>query len=111
MAGLCALWFDRMLIHGIMLSCLMLPAIAGKPEDIQSAIDTFVQEGLACHPYYTAFTMSVVSQGDVVISKGYGYKTVEEKQPVTNETLFGIASLTKAFTATLMLKLIEEHEK
>lgn len=52
--------------------------------------------------------IAVVKDGKTILSKGYGYRDIEKKLPVTNETLFGIASNTKAFTATALAILVDE---
>ncbi|MGE0172550.1 MAG: serine hydrolase domain-containing protein [Oligoflexales bacterium] len=44
--------------------------------------------------------ISVVKDGKVILSKGFGYRDIENKTPVTEDTLFAIGSTTKAFTAT-----------
>lgn len=43
--------------------------------------------------------------GEVIYEKNYGYRHVERKLPVTNETIFGVASLTKSFAALAILQL------
>ena len=76
-------------------------------EEIVQRIDSFIEAGLQCHNY-PGLAISVVRKGEVLMAKGYGYKTTEKTEPVTNTTLFGVASLSKAFAATLILKLIEK---
>lgn len=50
-----------------------------------------------------------VVRGDVpLLLKGYGYANVEHQVPVTVDTLFGIASVTKLFTGTAVFQLIEQ---
>ena len=48
------------------------------------------------------FAVAVVEKNKIVYSKGFGYRDVEKKLPVTPNTLFAIGSCTKAFTASLM---------
>ncbi|MCJ7644542.1 MAG: beta-lactamase family protein, partial [Candidatus Aminicenantes bacterium] len=52
--------------------------------------------------------LAIVKDGKVVIAKGYGVRRLGEPTPVNEQTLFGIASNTKAFTATAMALLVEE---
>ena len=56
--------------------------------------------------------MSVaVAQGEnVIFSNGYGHANVEHKVQATPETVYRIASITKLFTAAMILKLIEEDK-
>jgi CubicO group peptidase (beta-lactamase class C family) len=50
----------------------------------------------------------IVKDGEVVLTKGYGVRKLGESTPVDARTLFGIASNTKAFTATAIALLVEE---
>jgi D-alanyl-D-alanine-carboxypeptidase/D-alanyl-D-alanine-endopeptidase len=50
----------------------------------------------------------VVKDGKLVHVKGAGVQDIESKRPVTSETLFRIASMTKSFTALSILKLRDE---
>lgn len=46
--------------------------------------------------------------GRTVFSRGYGLRSVERQLPATPETLFGIGSIAKAFTALAILLLRDE---
>ena len=52
--------------------------------------------------------IAVVKDGKVVLAKGYGVRKLGEPAPVDAQTLFAIASNTKAFTATALGLLVEE---
>lgn len=52
--------------------------------------------------------IAVVKDGETVMLEGFGLRDVEAELPVTEHTLFGIGSVTKAFTATLFQMLVEE---
>src|SRR5436190_7415648 len=47
-------------------------------------------------------SLTIVKDGKVLLAKGYGVKKIGEKIPVTEHTLFSIASNTKAFTAVAL---------
>jgi serine beta-lactamase-like protein LACTB, mitochondrial len=49
----------------------------------------------------------VMLGGETVISENLGYADLEHRIPVTSETRFGVASITKAFTGLALLKLHE----
>lgn len=53
--------------------------------------------------------IGIVKNGKVIYSKGFGYRDVYQKLPVTTQTLFRIASNTKLFTASAAGLLV--HEK
>lgn len=46
--------------------------------------------------------IAIVEKDQTIYSKGYGYRDLENKKRVTSNTLFGIGSITKQFTAGLM---------
>ena len=52
--------------------------------------------------------VAIVKDGKVVVAKGYGVRKLGESAKVDEHTLFGIASNTKAFTATALGILVEE---
>ena len=66
--------------------------------DVARAMKTFEVPGLS---------LAIVKDGNV-FTKGYGVRTLGEAAPVTVDTLFGIASNTKVFTATALGLLVEE---
>ncbi|WP_257668112.1 serine hydrolase [Parapedobacter tibetensis] len=53
-------------------------------------------------------SVSVVKDGKTLLAKGYGVKAIGKPDLVDDQTLFCIASNTKAFTATLLAMLVEE---
>src|ERR1044071_3716427 len=54
------------------------------------------------------FAVAVVSKDKIIYSKGFGYRDLDKKLPVTPTTLFAIGSCTKAFTASLLGLLNKE---
>jgi CubicO group peptidase (beta-lactamase class C family) len=72
---------------------------AGFDALVARAMRTFDVPGLA---------VAVVKDGQVVLAKGYGVRRLGEPAPVDARTLFGIASNTKAFTATALGLLVED---
>src|SRR5262249_31032058 len=52
--------------------------------------------------------VAIVKDGDVVLTKGYGVRKMGDPAPVTPQTLFRIASNTKAFTAAALASLVDE---
>jgi CubicO group peptidase (beta-lactamase class C family) len=50
----------------------------------------------------------VIKDGRVIHSKGYGVRSLRTGQPVDENTLFGIASNTKAFTTAALGMLVDE---
>ena len=53
--------------------------------------------------------VSVVKDGKVVFTKGYGYSDVSRRTPATTDaTLFRIGSISKTFTWTAVMQLVEQ---
>lgn len=52
--------------------------------------------------------LTIVKDGEVIVARGYGVRTLGEPAPVDADTRFGIASNTKAFTATALALLVED---
>lgn len=73
------------------------------PEQIdqvtEKAMQTFNVPGIA---------VAVIKDGKIIHSKGYGVKSIVTKEKVDGNTLFGIASNSKAFTTAAIAMLVEE---
>jgi D-alanyl-D-alanine carboxypeptidase len=54
------------------------------------------------------FSVAVVSRGQTVLAKGYGYADLAERVPASASTIYRLASITKQFTAAAILHLAEE---
>jgi CubicO group peptidase (beta-lactamase class C family) len=92
------------------LSCLFLivalnGGVSAQPPDLDRwvarAMQTFEVPGIG---------LAIVKDDGVVVAKGYGVRKLGEPAPVDARTRFGIASNTKAFTATALGLLVEEHK-
>ncbi len=52
--------------------------------------------------------IAIVENGRIVHERGFGVRSLESKQPVDAQTLFGIASLSKSFAAATVARLVGE---
>ena len=52
--------------------------------------------------------VAIVKDGKVILSKGYGIKSIQTNEKVDANTLFGIASNSKAFTTAALAMLVDE---
>jgi len=52
--------------------------------------------------------IAIVKDGKIILSKGYGWRDVKNQLPVTEQTLFPIASITKSFTVATLGTLSTE---
>ena len=83
----------------------------GPVQDVAEAKLAALEAGL--HRTYEALPIAGMAAGllhgrDLVWFKGLGYADLAEKRPVTPDTPFHLASLTKTFTSTLLLQLVEQ---
>jgi CubicO group peptidase (beta-lactamase class C family) len=98
--------FDRIIVllfslYGI--SAITVQAHDGFPTILQNYVarvqTQFEVPGVA---------IAIVKDDTVILSRGYGIKKMGETKPVDDQTLFAIASNTKAFTATALGLLVED---
>src|SRR3990167_3481579 len=66
---------------------------------VERTLKTFDVPGIA---------VAIVKDGKIVHAKGYGVKSILTNQKVDANTLFGIASNSKAFTSTALAMLVDE---
>ncbi len=79
---------------------LYLPA--QPPTDSRlKGLDTFALKVLKDW-HAAGVTIAVVEKGKVVYTGGFGYRDLDKKLPVTENTQFAIGSCTKAFTASIL---------
>src|SRR2546429_9153680 len=104
--------FQHVVVHFLVAALwFAAPALAQqKPVDAAKALegfDDFVNQTIK--DWHGAGAAVAIVQGDkVVLLKGYGYRDVEKKIPITPKSLFPIASITKSFTVTDLGMLIDK---
>ncbi len=86
--------------------CVSAPA-AAQNAATTAAIDR-VMEAYRLDAHIPGMVWGVVKDGKLVHVKGAGVQDIDAKRPVTADTLFRIASMTKAFTALSILKLRDD---
>ena len=55
-----------------------------------------------------AYSAAIVKDQKVIWAKGFGYAAVENKIPATEHTAYHLASLTKTFASTILMRLVQE---
>src|SRR5687767_5093538 len=76
-------------------------------EDTLAGIDAYVQAAMAKWDV-PALSLAIVKDGQVVLIRGYGVRKVGSNEPVTEETVFRLASISKTFTAATVALLVDE---
>ena len=77
-------------------------------QDFETFLDALIPSELRTRNIAGA-VVSVVKDGQVLLQKGYGYADFEAKKPVIpDQTLFRPGSISKLFTATAVMQLVEQ---
>jgi len=71
-------------------------------------LDRFVH-GMMRRAKIPGLSLGLARNGQVVVSQGYGFRDRERRLPATPATVYGIASMTKSFTALAILQLEEQR--
>lgn len=66
--------------------------------ELKKIMDKFHAVGLS---------VAVVKNGDIIYSNSFGLKNIENNLPLKNSDLFRIASISKSFSATSIMQLVE----
>jgi len=77
-----------------------------KPDPLQG-LDEYITQGMRdCK--LPGFSIAIVKDDSIVLSKGYGVREYGKTAPVDDHTIFAIGSTTKAITATALGILVDE---
>lgn len=90
--------------------CLL--GIAGYPQSTEvdlDALDAYIEQARRDWKV-PGLAVAIVKDGQVLHAKGYGVRSLETGEPVTEETLFAMASTTKAMTAAALAMLVDEEK-
>jgi D-alanyl-D-alanine-carboxypeptidase/D-alanyl-D-alanine-endopeptidase len=92
----------------VVLAAGAAPARAQMASALPTAEIDRVMEAFRADAHVPGMVWGIVQDGRLVHVKGAGIQDTDAKRPVTPETLFRIASMTKAFTALSILKLRDD---
>lgn len=77
-----------------------------KTDELFHELDVRIEAGMAKY-HIPGVAIGVYSQGEAYV-RGYGVTNVDDPEPVDGDTLFRIASTTKTFTGTAVMRLVEQ---
>ena len=77
-------------------------------QTITEKLDTFMTDAFKAHEFNGV--VLVAKNDSILLSKGYGWRNFENKTPHDINSIFQVGSVTKTFTATLIL-FLQEHGK
>lgn len=75
----------------------------------QSALDTAIQR-IMQENQVVGLSVAVVKNDKIIYTNAYGYKDLENKTPLRSTDLFRIASISKSFSATSIMQLVEQQK-
>ncbi len=94
---------QTILLTGFMLVTL-IQAFA-QSEKAEAAIQSIMQSSPV-----VGLSVAVVKNNKVIYNHSFGFKDVEKQLPLTNASIFRIASISKSFTTTAIMQLVEEKK-
>ncbi|WP_242929078.1 serine hydrolase domain-containing protein [Pontibacter vulgaris] len=74
----------------------------GQTEKAEKEIHAIMQEHAV-----VGLSVAVVKKGDIIYSKAFGLKDIETNKPLAQNDIFRIASISKSFSATAIMQLVE----
>ncbi len=82
------------------------------PADLAAAIDAIdkMVAGELARDNLGSITVGIVADGRLVWTRSYGYADMEKKLQATSDSLYRIGSITKQFTALMLLQLVEREK-
>ena len=83
-----------------------LASVPTPPINIEE-LDTLIQR-VVREKHLVGLSVGVMQDGKVVLARGYGFRNLESKEPVTPSTMFPIGSVTKQFTCSAALLLAQD---
>ncbi|MBL0012267.1 MAG: serine hydrolase [Flavobacterium sp.] len=95
------------MIKNLFLSLMLLPSCAVFGQLTTTQIDDLVGKTLKAFDV-PGIAVAIVKDGQVIHAKGYGVRSIVSTAPVNENTLFGIASNSKAFTTAALAILVDE---
>ncbi|HEY9829034.1 MAG TPA: serine hydrolase [Stenomitos sp.] len=84
------------------------PSGPTNPQELEAFVDKFFAEQML-KEHIPGAVFTLVKDGKIFFSKGYGYADLEQKIPVVpDKTLFRVGSISKLFTTTAVMQLAEQ---
>ena len=81
------------------------PVSATSITEFESRLD-----GLRKSTKIPGMAAGIVKDGQITWTKSYGYENIEMAKPVSNSTIFHLASLTKTFASVVIMQLVKENK-
>ncbi len=89
-------------IFTLFVSLIGSQSIQAQQEQTEAGIRQIMEDGKA-----VGLSVALVKKGKMVYNQSFGMKSMEDNQPMTNDCIFRIASISKSFSATSIMQLVE----
>jgi len=106
-------WLGKLVLASALAALTQIPgahaaaAPATPDAEMFASVDRIFAD-YALDAHIPGLVYGIVAQGRLVYVRGIGVQDLESNRPVTADTLFRIASMTKAFTALTVLRLRDD---
>ena len=98
------------------LTMMTLPAAAQKPHPDSpvvpygfSSVRAYIQKTIA-DKQLPSVSVAVAKNGKIIWEQAFGWADREKMIPATPDTIYALASLTKPYTSTGVMELVEQHK-
>ena len=91
----------------LILLALLLSTFSINAQITEKEVDVLVENTMKAFNV-PGIAVGIIKDGKLVLAKGYGVSNINTNQKVDANTLFGIASNSKAFTANALAILVDE---
>lgn len=78
-----------------------------RKDHLRKRLDSFIRNAMDLNKT-PGLAIVVVQNGEVVYERGFGTKSLNTREPITPNSLFHLASVTKPFVATAIMQLVEQ---
>lgn len=79
----------------------------GLSEESREKLEDYIAKTMA-RVRIPGLSIALVKDGEVIYARGFGARNLENDIPTTPDTLYGIGSCTKSFTALAIMQLVEQ---
>ena len=97
----------KILLNSVLLLIIFLFTNSFAQQDKLQKIDDFINNAMKDWEM-PGFSVAIVKNDSVIFAKGYGVRNINKSDPVDENTLFVIASCSKAFTTASLAILVDQ---
>src|SRR5262245_8074457 len=102
------------ILFAILITLAIPYALGAQTDDadlarLQAELEPRVNE-VVQHSQIPGFAIGVVKNGKLIYAKGFGTARLGTDTPITPQSLFHMASVTKTFVGTAVMQLVEENK-